>query len=145
MSNTLPPNVNASDKVILFDGVCKLCNRWSQFIIQNDKAREFRLCSVQSVEGQQILTHFGYPIDTFETMLLVKGDKCLTQSDAFLDVVSYLTLPWCLLHLFRIIPSRIRNWVYDRIALNRYKLFGCYDSCILPSPDHDKRFLDGGR
>lgn len=141
MSDQLPPNISEVDKVILFDGVCKLCNAWSNFIIAHDKQRVFKLCSVQSAEGQAILKHFGFSTDQYETMLYVQGDECFVQSDAFFQVIAKLGFPWKVACLFWIIPRPIRNWMYDRIALNRYKLFGKYDYCQLPNPDHENRFL----
>lgn len=138
-----PPKVNVGDKVILFDGVCKLCNRWSQFIIAFDHEKKFKLCSVQSLEGKAILDHFGLSTEVFDTMLLVEDDICYKQSDAFLRVVADLQFPWKALSVFKFIPRPIRNWAYDRIALNRYALFGRYDRCVLPTPDHEQRFLHG--
>ncbi|EAR62471.1 thiol-disulfide oxidoreductase DCC family protein [Neptuniibacter caesariensis] len=138
----LPPNLNSTDKVILFDGACKLCNGWANFIIKHDKARQFKLCSVQSEQGKVILEHFGYPRSFYETMLYVEGGQCFEKSEAFLNIVLQLGYPWKTLNLFRVLPSAIRNWLYDRIALNRYKLFGKYDYCQLPSPDYQGRFLD---
>lgn len=140
-STKLPPNISAADKVILFDGVCKLCNAWSNFIIKHDHQHVFKLCSVQSDEGQKILTHFGLPTDVYETMLYVEGDTFYKQSDAFFEVVSKLGFPWKTVCIFRIIPNPFRNWLYDRIALNRYRLFGKYDVCLLPTGDHEARYL----
>ncbi len=73
--------------------------------------------------------------------ILVEGNQCFDKSDAFLNVVSKLGFPWRLLYLFKIIPKGIRNWLDDRIALNRYYLFGKYDSCMLPSKENENRFL----
>ena len=136
-----PPNINVNDCVILFDGVCKLCNVWSQFIIKVDTQQRFKLCSVQSPEGRNILRHFEMPTDHFDTMLYVEGNQCYDKSDAFLNVINKLGLPWRLLYLFKIIPKGLRNWLYDRIALNRYNLFGKYDSCLLPTKENENRFL----
>lgn len=138
----LPTFMEKDDKVILFDGVCKLCNGWANFIISHDKTRQFKLCSVQSEQGQAILEHFGYPRSFYETMLYVEGAQCFEKSDAFLNIVAQLGYPWKAFNLFRFIPATLRNWLYDRIALNRYKLFGKYDYCRLPSPDYQGRFLD---
>ncbi len=137
----LPPNVEHGDKIILFDGVCKLCNGWSRFIIKYDAQHKFKLCSVQSPEGQAILSWFGYPTDYFETMLLVQGGKALEKSDSFIAVVTQLPLPWSLLRCLKVFPRSFRDWLYDRVALNRYKLFGRYPVCMLATPDHKERFL----
>jgi len=140
-STNLPPNIGNTDQVILFDGVCKLCNAWSNFIIKHDHQYVFKLCSVQSIEGQKILQHFGLPTDSFETIIYVEGDTFFKQSDAFFQVVAKLGYPWKAVCLFWLIPKPIRNWLYDRIALNRYRLFGKYDSCLLPTADHEARYL----
>jgi predicted DCC family thiol-disulfide oxidoreductase YuxK len=136
-----PPNIGVNDCVILFDGVCKLCNAWSRFIIKYDRQERFKLCSVQSTEGQSILKYFNMSTNHFDTMLYVEGNQCFDKSDAFLNVVDKLRLPWRVLYVFKIIPKGIRNWFYDRIALNRYSLFGKYDSCMLPSKENANRFL----
>jgi len=136
-----PPNIGVNDCVILFDGVCKLCNTWSQLIIKVDTQQHFKLCSVQSPEGQSILEYFNMPTDHFDTMLLVEGNQYFDKSDAFLNVVNKLELPWRLLYVFKVIPKGIRNWLYDRIALNRYSLFGKYGTCLLPSKENENRFL----
>ena len=136
-----PPNVDINDCVILFDGICKLCNAWSKFIIKYDNRQRFKLCSVQSPEGQSILAHFNMPTDYFDTMLYVEGNHYFDKSDAFLNVVNKLGFPWRILYVFKIIPTAIRNWLYDRIALNRYSLFGKYDSCMMPNKENDDRFL----
>ena len=141
-TDKLPPNIGVSDKVILFDGVCKLCNAWSNFIIKHDRHRVFKLCSVQSKEGKQILLHFGLPSETYETMLYVEGNQSFQKSEAFFQIITQLGYPWKIVCIFKVIPKPLRDWMYDRIALNRYSLFGKYDYCTLPSPDHEARFLD---
>ena len=118
-STNLPPNVGMADKVILFDGVCKLCNAWSSFIIQHDHQRAFKLCSVQSNEGQKILKHFGLSTDVYDSMLVVEGAAVYQQSDAFFQVVRKLDSPWKIAYVFRMIPKSLRNWLYERIALNQ--------------------------
>lgn len=138
---SMPPYMQVGDKVILFDGVCKLCNAWSQFIIRYDKACVVKLASVQSKEGQAILQHFNYPITHFDTMLFVNGNQAFEKSTAFLNIVTLLPAPLRYLRFFRILPRFFRDFLYDRIALNRYWLFGKYQSCMLPSPDHKQRYL----
>jgi predicted DCC family thiol-disulfide oxidoreductase YuxK len=141
MGATFPPGIDPNDQIIMFDGVCKLCNRWSWFIIRCDKQRRFKLCAVQSEQGQKVLQALGYPLDHFETMLLVQGEQTLEKSNAFLAIVTQLPFPWPLIAAGKIVPRVIRDWCYDRIALNRYKLFGKYDHCMLAAPDHEQRFL----
>lgn len=140
-ATALPPGVSAADRIILFDGVCKLCNGWARFLIRFDRSRRFKLASVQSPEGQAILQWFGMPTDVFETMLLVEGPRKFEKTAAFIRVVARLPFPWTLATVAWVIPTPIRDWLYDRVALNRYAIFGRFDACLLPTPDHEARFL----
>jgi len=132
-----------SERIILFDGFCRLCSAWANFIIAYDNHRVYRLCSVQSEAGARLLRQFGYPTDTFETMLVVEQGRCYAKSEAFFRVMSGLGWPWRSLGVLRLVPRPLRDWLYDRIALNRYRLFGQYNYCRLPTPDHAERFVDG--
>ncbi|MFC5477905.1 thiol-disulfide oxidoreductase DCC family protein [Massilia suwonensis] len=139
------PYLGEHENVVLFDGVCKLCNAWSNFLMRHDHRRRFRLASVQSPEGKAILAHFNYPTDYYDTMLVVHGGRAFDKSDAFFAVMGELGLPWKAALVFKPIPRRLRNWLYDRIALNRYKLFGKYEYCALPAPGQEERFLGGAK
>lgn len=141
MPDNYPPKIEPNDKVILFDGECKLCNGWSKFIIRYDTDKRFQLCSMQSEAGLEILKWFGLPTDSFETMLVVHGNRAYTQSDAFIYVMGQLRFPWHLVRIIKLIPRPVRNWLYDRVARNRYKIFGKLDSCMLPTAEHKNRFL----
>jgi predicted DCC family thiol-disulfide oxidoreductase YuxK len=141
MNAGYPPLVGSTDRVVLFDGVCKLCGAWARFLIRYDRHRVFRMASVQSEEGQAILRWFGLPTDHYETMVLVEGDKAHVQSAAFIRVVARLPFPWFVAAAAWLIPYFIRDWLYDRVALNRYRIFGKYQACVLPTPDHAARFL----
>lgn len=138
----LPPYISVTDKVILFDGVCRLCSAWVRFLIRFDHHCQFKLASVQSKEGQAILEWYGLPIDYFETMLLIEGPNVYTQSTAFIRVMVRLQWFWKLTAVVWLIPKSLRNWVYDRIALNRYALFGRNAVCLLSHPEHEGRFLN---
>jgi predicted DCC family thiol-disulfide oxidoreductase YuxK len=142
--NTRPtpaPFLKPGESVVLFDGVCKLCNGWARFLIRHDQQRRVRLAAVQSPEGQALLAWAGLPVDQFDTMAVIRDRHYWERSDAFLEVIRQLPGRWQPLRVLRILPRRLRDWAYDRIALNRYRLFGKYDSCLLPSPDHELRFL----
>jgi len=127
-------------RIILFDGVCKLCSFWSRFIIRVDKRYRFKLCTVQSDLGQALLQRLGYPLDHFDTMLLVHGDQVYTKSDAFVAVVKELPAPWAFARVVRFLPKAFRDGCYDWVARNRYRLFGRYDDCLLPLPEHEQHF-----
>ncbi len=137
----IAPGMAAGDRVVLFDGVCRLCSVWARFLIRFDRKRQFKLATVQSPEGQAILQWHGFPTDHYETMLLVEGANIYTKSSAFFRVMGRLPWPWPIMCIGWVVPSIIRDWLYDRLALNRYKLFGRYDACVIPNKDHDSRFL----
>lgn len=140
-----PPHIRPGERVVLFDGVCKLCNGWAKFLIRYDRERVFRLASVQSPEGQAILNWFGLPTDVFATLLYVEGNELFVRSEAIARILRQLPAPWPLLAAFRFLPQGLRDWCYDRVAVNRYRLFGRYQTCLLPSPDHEGRFLNADR
>jgi predicted DCC family thiol-disulfide oxidoreductase YuxK len=135
------PYITEKDQLILFDGVCKLCHGWSRFIIKHDRNHVFKLATVQSEKGQAILEHFDMPTSHFDTMLYIENNQAYEKSTAFLKVVKKLPYPLKLLQVCYLIPRFIRDWFYDRIALNRYRLFGKYNECLLPTADHNSRFL----
>ncbi|MCV4275269.1 thiol-disulfide oxidoreductase DCC family protein [Pseudomonas capsici] len=141
MPSTPAPYLQPDECVVLFDGVCKLCNGWAKFLIRYDTSRRIRLAAVQSAEGQALLKWAGLPVDQFDTMAVIVNDRLLLRSDAFLYVMRRMPAPWSWLIALRIVPRPLRDWGYDRIALNRYRLFGRYDSCLLPTADHEQRFL----
>ncbi|AZF11731.1 putative membrane protein [Pseudomonas sp. R2-37-08W] len=138
------PFLNPGETVVLFDGVCKLCNGWARFLIRHDRQRRVRLAAVQSPEGQALLAWAGLPLDQFDTMAVIRDRRYWVRSDAVFEIIAQLPAGWRPLGLLRGIPRPIRDWAYDRIALNRYRLFGKYDTCLLPDPDHEQRFLKGG-
>lgn len=136
------PVLALEDKVILFDGVCKLCNHWCRFILRVDKHQQFKLCAVQSPAGQALLAHYGFPLEKFETLVLIHKGVCLTHSDAIIAILRDLPLPWSVLGVLRWLPKVWRDAGYSAIARNRYKIFGRYDHCVVPSVADQNRFLD---
>ena len=135
------PLIEEHAYIVLFDGVCKLCNRWVRFIIQHDAKFRLTLCSVQSTEGQAILQHFGYPTTSFDTMLFIENQQCYEQSDAVLRVFRQLEKPWQSFAALQVIPKPLRNAIYRLIARNRYRLFGELTACMVPLPEHERRFI----
>ena len=130
-----------NQKIILFDAQCKLCSAWCNFIINNDANTIFKLCSVQSPKGERLLTHFGFSTNEYASMVLVEDGKAFTQSHAFFNVVKQLGYPYKLANVFSILPNRFNNWLYDRVALNRYTLFGKYQYCRIPNPEDAAHYL----
>jgi predicted DCC family thiol-disulfide oxidoreductase YuxK len=128
--------------VILFDGVCNLCNGFVQFVLKRDKNKTFQFASLQSKYGTDLSLHFNLPTVNFDTVVLYDGEKILTKSDAILKITSSLKGIWKATVVFMIVPRFIRNWVYRLVAKNRYKIFGKKDKCMVPDWDVKDRFLD---
>lgn len=129
-------------RVVLFDNVCNLCSGSVRFILRWNGDRSIKFASVQSAFGHRVLTFYGLPTDAFETLLYIEDDRLYTKSTAALRIARRLTLPWRLLGVLEIVPRRVRDWLYDRIALNRYRLFGKRTRCFLPHKAVLERFLD---
>lgn len=127
--------------VLLFDGVCNLCNGSVQFIIERDHKKQFMFASLQSEKGQELLRKFNLPTDNFDSFVLVEGDQFYTKSTASLRVFSRFDGLWKLLKIALFIPTFLRNPFYSIIAKNRYKWFGKQESCWLPTPELQNRFL----
>jgi predicted DCC family thiol-disulfide oxidoreductase YuxK len=128
--------------IILFDGVCNLCNSSVQFILRRDKAGKFLFASLQSPVGQQYLQKFGLPADELHSFILIENGKAYSRSSAALRVLRQLGGGWKLFYAFRILPAFIRDGVYNLIARHRYRWFGKRESCWLPTPELKSRFLD---
>jgi predicted DCC family thiol-disulfide oxidoreductase YuxK len=132
----------SSKKIILFDGVCNLCNRSVQFIIRRDKKKKFLFGSLQGKFGQEILKKYNLPADNFSSFMLLENEKLYTRSTAALRMLKHLGRGWQLMYGFIILPGFIRDSVYNWIAKNRYKWYGKRDECMVPAPELRERFLD---
>jgi len=133
--------IKNNPKIILFDGVCCLCAAWVDFVVQRNTAQDIQFASVQSAQGQALLRWCQLPTDEFDTMVYIEHGQAYFRSTAFLRVVKHLNKGWPLLSIGRFCPSMLRDWLYDRIALNRYRLFGKREVCLLPTPALKARFL----
>ena len=132
---------NSSHPILLFDGVCNLCNQSVQFIINRDQAGLFHFAALQSEVGKTLLQKHNLSPDNIDTVVLVVGDKAYTRSSAALQVLRHLGLPWSLLSVFLILPKGFRDFVYNYIAKNRYRWFGRQESCMMPTAELKSRFL----
>ena len=130
-----------NSNLILFDGVCNFCNFWVNFIIDHDDKRYFKFASLQSDIAQRILIQ--KKIDTLQTdsVILVMNEKVFFKSSAALLIAKNLNGFWKMLNIFSLIPSPLRDWIYDFVAKNRYKWFGKRETCRVPSKDEKARFL----
>ena len=129
-------------KIILFDGVCNLCNGAINFIIKHDPSAQFKFASLQGETGQRLLKKHQINSAETDSIVLVEGDTVSVKSSAALRIAKYLNKGYPLLFGFMIVPKFIRNAIYDYIARNRYKWFGKKDSCMIPTPELKSRFLD---
>ncbi|MCX7548075.1 DUF393 domain-containing protein [Xanthomarina sp. F1114] len=129
-------------QLILFDGVCNLCNSSVQFVIKHDKKNVFMFAPLQGETGKEILRH--YNIDTAKTdsiILYTSNQKLYFKSTAALKIAGKLGFPINILSIFLIVPVFIRNWVYNYIAKNRYKWYGKQNECMIPTQKLKNKFL----
>jgi predicted DCC family thiol-disulfide oxidoreductase YuxK len=129
------------ERILLFDGVCNLCNGVVQFVIERDHRQQFKFASLQSEAGQALLQKFRLPTQQFDSFVLVEGQTCFTESTAALRVARQLPGLWSWLYICIIVPKPIRDWVYRTVARNRYRWFGKQESCMMPTPELKARFL----
>eukprot|EP01099_Mayorella_cantabrigiensis_P006930 TRINITY_DN5944_c0_g1_i1.p1 TRINITY_DN5944_c0_g1~~TRINITY_DN5944_c0_g1_i1.p1 ORF type:complete len:187 (-),score=27.82 TRINITY_DN5944_c0_g1_i1:235-723(-) len=130
-------------RLLLFDGVCNMCNGFVNFVLSKDTERLFSFASLQSNTGLLVLAHFNLPSD-LSTVILVDNNQVYTQSSAILRLFSYLPLPWSSMYTFMIVPWFIRDTVYKCVANSRYSMFGKTDACRLLTPSERERFVDWG-
>lgn len=128
--------------IILFDGVCNLCNRSVQTVIRFDHKKIFQFASLQSKQGQVLLRQYGLSDKELSSFVLIQHNKAITRSSAALTVACQLSGPIKVLYGFMIVPAFIRDSVYNLIARNRYKWFGKQDACMIPTPELKARFLN---
>ncbi len=132
----------SAEKVILFDGVCNLCNGAINFILKHDPKAQFKFASLQGTTGQKLLAQHDINPKETDSIVLIEPKRVSVKSSAALRIAKYLSKGYPLLYGFMIVPGFIRNAVYDFIAANRYKWFGKKDSCMIPTPELKSRFLD---
>ncbi len=133
---------SVGNRVVLFDGVCNLCNLSVQFIIKRDSKNLFSFAALQSHVGQTQLRRYNIPVALLESIILIKNEKYYHRSDAVLEIARDLGGLWPVCYGFKVIPRFIRDGVYNLIAKNRYKIFGRQDQCMIPTPALKARFLD---
>jgi predicted DCC family thiol-disulfide oxidoreductase YuxK len=137
-----------SNPIVLYDGVCGLCNRLVQFLLKRDHHDRFRFASLQSEFADTLLKRHGQDsrdLDTFYAVIDYgqPGEQLLSRSDGILFVVTQLGGIWKLASVGRVLPKFLRDVIYGVVARNRYRVFGKYESCMLPDPQHRHKFLDG--
>jgi predicted DCC family thiol-disulfide oxidoreductase YuxK len=129
-------------KIILFDGVCNLCNGSVTFVLPREKSPIFSFASIQSSAGQELLEWWGFPKDYNQAVILFDHGRIYLGSTAALKIGQQLKFPWWLLsYTGFIVPKFIRDWVYNQIAGHRYQWFGKRDICMIPTENLKARFL----
>jgi len=129
-------------KIILFDGVCNLCNSTVQFLIKHDKKDVFRFVALQSDLGQQIMAYIGIDTSKVDSIIVYEPGKAyFYKAEAALEIASAIGGVYTLLAVFKAVPKGISNAVYDYIARNRYKWYGKKEACMLPTPEIKAKFL----
>ncbi|NOR63354.1 MAG: DUF393 domain-containing protein [Rhodobacteraceae bacterium] len=138
LPKNLPPNL------IVFDGECVLCSGFYRFMLKHDHAQRFAFATAQSPIGQQLYHALGLPMQDFETNLVITNGTIYQRLDAFAAALRALGGIWHLPALLRILPLWLKDFAYHRIARNRYRIFGRYSTCMLPTQAHRTRFIKGG-
>ena len=136
MENEAPRN-----SIIVFDGVCVLCSRWVTFLIKRDPDRQFHFAAMQTERGREILGQAGLDPDDPSSFVLLHEGKVFRETDAIIVILKALSGVWSLAaSLISIFPKPVRNWMYFRIARNRYAIFGRRDVCYVPAAEDKDRF-----
>ena len=138
---------STSNPIVLYDGVCGLCNRAVQFLLKRDRHDRLRFASLQSDFAATLLKRHGIDHKDLDTVYVVlnqgeANEALLAKSDAFLLFVKEIGGVWSIARLGRIIPRPMRNRLYDFVARHRYQVFGKYDACMLPDPRHKHKFIE---
>ena len=135
-------NVETFDgSIVLFDGVCNLCNGAVNFIIDRDASQRFRFASLQSEVGQELLARYGLPTHYTDSLVVIEDKKVSTKSTAALNIARHLDGAWPLCYVFILLPAAIRDFFYDIVARNRYRVFGRSNTCRYPTEAERARFL----
>jgi predicted DCC family thiol-disulfide oxidoreductase YuxK len=144
-----PPGLSEDhgSHLVLYDGVCALCNGLVQFVLEHDRRGQFRFASLQSARGRAVVSGAGGNPDELNSFYLMKDfrtahSRLLARSRAALFVVGELGWPWRLLRVVGVLPTFMLDHAYNAIARSRYRIFGRYDQCLVPRPEYRDRFVD---
>lgn len=130
-----------SQPIIIFDGVCNLCEVSVQFIIKRDRHEKFKFVAAQSRKGMVLQQLYGVDTLLEGTVILLKGNQAYVKSDAAVEIAKDLDFPWNFLQVCKFIPKPVRDFIYSTISTNRYRWFGRKRECLLPDDNIRKRFL----
>lgn len=138
MIDKIPQN----KKIILFDGVCNLCNSSINYVIDKDKNDEFLFLALQSDLGKELQSYLGISPDNLDSIILyIPNEAYYIKSTAALKIMTHFSGLWKLMSIFNIIPTKLRDVIYDLVAKNRYKWYGKQLQCRVPTPELKSKFL----
>lgn len=140
----LPPEINdliGHCDVIVFDGTCVLCSGFFRFVLKHDQQERFCFVIAQSELGEDLYERLGLKSKDYDTNIVMRDGEVFTKLDAIAASVGVLGGVWSLARALRLLPRPVSDWFYDRIARNRFVLFGRAENCMLPSPEIQARFL----
>ena len=146
-SLTQSASIGEGAHLVLYDGVCGLCSRLLQFLLEHDRRAVFTFASLQSAVGRTIVERFGgdpNKLASFHVLVNYRANhsQMFSRSSAALFVAGELGWPWKMAVLMRILPTSILDHVYDVIARNRYRVFGRFERCLAPRPEFRGRFIE---
>lgn len=133
--------VTLPDRLVVFDGVCVLCSFFARFIVRFDREERFRFATAQSTFGEALFRAYGLRTDVYETNLVLIDGAPHTKLDSLVATADALGWPWRAACILRLLPRGLRDWLYDRIARNRYAIFGKRQSCEIPSSALRERLI----
>lgn len=132
----------AEKSLILFDGVCNVCNGFVTFILPRDRRNQFQFGSLQSRTAAEVLPNFPLAPRDVSTVILIEEGKMFTRSTAVLRIARKLGGLWSLAYPFIVIPTFIRDGLYELVARHRYRIFGKREACMIPKPEWKEKFVD---
>jgi predicted DCC family thiol-disulfide oxidoreductase YuxK len=128
-------------KIIVFDGICLLCNSFVQFLLKRDKSKQFYFTTAQSTFAQELNKTKPFSMSSLDSVIYLQNGRVLTESTAILSILTDLGGMWRLFVLFKLVPPFIRNAMYRFCARRRYRVFGMRESCMVPDPEWSDRFM----
>jgi predicted DCC family thiol-disulfide oxidoreductase YuxK len=132
---------DSSRSIVLFDGVCNLCNTSVRFLLAYNKKANLLFCPLQSAKGKELLDNLNWEGERINSLIFIESEQVHIKSEAIFKISKHLTYPWKVIYHFRYFPKRFCDWVYEVIAQNRYTLFGKKAYCMKPKPEWKNRFL----
>lgn len=141
-SDPAVPDFDDSGPITVMDGNCALCSVGARLIARFDGRQQVRICRSQAPLGSALMRHYGFDPDDPDSWLLIENGRSLTSLDAMIRAGAIVGGPGWLLQPLRLLPRPVRDWIYRRIALNRYRLFGRTDMCSLPDPALKARLIE---